>query len=150
MKVTNYLLLGANGLFLAILLWLVLSQGLHLHPSDGWEYKDLVSVLLTVVTIVLTFIGLVVALAAIFGWQTISQGATRRASEVAQGATDTHLRSDDFQSKLKVLVEEQVENIKKAAAQQQITPETVPVPQIPISPARGGTDSSLPDETWQD
>ncbi len=145
----NRALIAGNILLVALLVWLVLSQGVHVQSSEGWEYKDLVSVLLTVVTVVLAFIGIVVAFAAIWGWQTISQGAARRAAEVAQGATDTHLQSEDFQAKLKVLVEEQVENIKRAAVQKQITPAVESEAQA--DPARGEErPGAIPDETWQD
>lgn len=150
MKIANRILLAGNVLLFAVLGWLLIAQGLPLHPSPGWEYKDLVSVLLTVVTIVLAFLGLAVALAAIWGWQTISQGAARRAAEVATDKTDAHLQSDDFQAKLKVLVEEQVENIKRAAAQQRITAEGVPNDPQPVPQAPRGQPGAMPDETWQD
>ena len=141
MSVANRLLLIANLVLFAALGWLILSQGLPLRPSAGWEYKDLISALLTVVTIILAFIGLVVGIAAVWGWQTISKGAAREAAKVSAEQTDAHLQSESFQGALKVLIAEQLEKMKKAEVQAEVIVD--PGRDAPAGPPAA-------DEPWQD
>lgn len=139
--------LGNVGLFGA-LVWLITVRGVPLHPTEGWDYKDVVSVLLTVVTVVLTFIGLVVALAAIWGWQTISQGAAREAAKASASQTDDHLQSETFKAGLKLLVIEQIENMKKSSVQDDVVVDVrgQGTPSLDIA-ALADTEG---DEVWKD
>lgn len=135
--------LGNFLLFLA-LVWLITARGVPLHATNGWDYKDVIAVLLTVVTVVLTFIGLVVALAAIWGWQTISQGAATEAAKASASQTDHHLQSDTFKAGLKLLIMEQMENMKKSSVQDDV------VVDVGALEAAALNFDSEHDEVWED
>ncbi|MDX8358572.1 hypothetical protein [Sphingopyxis terrae] len=123
MSTGNRILFVCNILFLIALVAVIVFQGLPLNASPGWEYKDVVANLLTVVTIVLAFIGLAVALAAIWGWQTISQGAAAKAMQAAQSKVDTYIESDVFKERLAISLREQYENMEKTKAQDAVVAE---------------------------
>lgn len=142
MKIGNGVLLATNILLFAILGWLIISQGLPLRPSPGWEYKDLTAALLTAVTVAMAFIGLAVGLAAIWGWQTISQGAAKKAAAEALAQNHEHLSSETFKEALKVLVQEQIENAEKTAVQDTVVGESTQ-DQPPAKPEGK-------DEVWTD
>lgn len=61
----NKSLLLVNILLFASLLWLIDAQGAALLRPGDFEYKDLVSVMLTTVGVVVTFIGIIIAVAAV-------------------------------------------------------------------------------------
>jgi hypothetical protein len=142
MKLGNALLLLANIALFLVLGWLILCQGLPLRPSAGWEYKDLIAALLTVVTIAMAFIGLAVGLAAIWGWQTISQGAARKAAEQALSQNSEHLTSDAFREQVKVLLQEHIENMTKESVQDAVVVEQRQEQPRDVQPSA--------DEEWQD
>lgn len=64
----NRTFLILNGMLFAALLLLIDAQGAALLRPGDWEYKDLVSVMLTTVGAIVTFIGIIVAVAAIWGY----------------------------------------------------------------------------------
>ena len=135
------MLFGANLALILALVIVIAFQGLPLRASAGWEYKDVVANLLTVVTVVLTFIGLAVALAAIWGWQTISQGAASQAAKGATDRVDSYLEDEAFKSKLAILIKEQYENMQKADVQDVVIAEQ----SVTAAP-----DGSTADEEWND
>lgn len=77
-------------LFLNIALLLVLGAYLGTRgfsqPSAGWEYKDLVAVLLTAVGVLLAATTLFVGILAIWGYTTIRESAERSANATAEAA----------------------------------------------------------------
>lgn len=137
----NKILFGANLVTILMLMVVMASQGLPLRSSPGWEYKDIVANLLTVVTIVLAFIGLAVALAAIWGWQTISQSAAAKAAKGASDWVNDYVENEAFKSRLASLIKEQQENIQKESVQDAVVAEKGPAPEQAAKAA---------DEEWKD
>ncbi|KQM88448.1 hypothetical protein ASE67_01430 [Sphingomonas sp. Leaf23] len=79
-----------------LLLILLDAQGASLIKPGAWEYKDLIAVLLSVVSLIVTFIGFIVAVAAILGYQTLRSMAEKLAIETSQSGSQTYLTSEDF------------------------------------------------------
>lgn len=71
-------------------------QGAALIKPGAWEYKDLIAIMLSVVSLIVTFIGFIVAVAAIWGFQTLRGMAEKLAVETSQTGSDTYLNSDAF------------------------------------------------------
>lgn len=79
-----------------LLLLLLDVQGAALIKPGAWEYKDLIAILLSVVSLIVTFIGFLVAVAAIWGFQTLRGMAEKLAVETSQTGSDTYLNSEAF------------------------------------------------------
>lgn len=71
-----------------------------------WEYKEFVTILLTVVTIVLAVLGLGIAVLAIWGYYRLQATAEERAAKVAETTTDSHLGSKAFEEQLSGIIDE--------------------------------------------
>jgi heme/copper-type cytochrome/quinol oxidase subunit 2 len=69
-------------------------------PYGALEYKDLVSILLTAVTVVLAVLGIAIAILAIWGYKEFMAKAESKATEsagaVAKTLVDTYLTSEEF------------------------------------------------------
>ncbi len=82
MNWSNRVLLFLNLALLAGFGWFVYRDGLGAPPS-GWDWKDLVTILLTAVTVILAATALFVAVLAVWGYTTIRQHAETTARNVA-------------------------------------------------------------------
>jgi HAMP domain-containing protein len=60
-----------------------------LEPSPGWEYKDVVTLILTAVTIVLAALAIFIGLLAVWGYNSLREIAQARASDVATKVATT-------------------------------------------------------------
>ncbi|WP_146191571.1 hypothetical protein [Azospirillum humicireducens] len=76
------------------------------HPTEGWNWTDFITILLAIVTIVIAALGTLIAVAALWGLQTLRKGA----SEISRKKVDGYLQSADMERKLRALVEEQYKN----------------------------------------
>jgi len=79
-----------------MLLLLLDVQGAALIKPGAWEYKDLIAILLSVVSLIVTFIGFIVAVAAIWGYQTLRGMAEKLAVETSKTGSETYLNSEAF------------------------------------------------------
>lgn len=164
MNLQNRLLLLLNAGVFALFVWMFVAQGAPLlRPGPGWEYKDLVAILLSVVSIVVTFIGIIVAVAAIWGYQSIRAIAEQKAEETSRAGCDDYLKSESFQATVGAAIREQIENEVRSAFQTDLgasvlgqAPATPPPPLHPPAPAvrYGGEatngEAGERDELWRD
>ncbi len=90
--------LAGNVVMFAMLLLLLDVQGAHLIKPGAWEYKDLIAILLSVVSLIVTFIGFIVAVAAIWGFQTLRGMAEKMAVETSKLGSETYLNSEKFKA----------------------------------------------------
>jgi len=88
--------LAANIVMFGMLLLLLDVQGAALIKPGAWEYKDLIAILLSVVSLIVTFIGFIVAVAAIWGYQTLRGMAEKLAVETSKTGSETYLNSEAF------------------------------------------------------
>lgn len=69
-------------------------------PSGALEYKDLISILLTAVTVVLAVLGIGIAILAIWGYKEFMTKAESKAEEaaskIAKELVNTYLTSEEF------------------------------------------------------
>jgi hypothetical protein len=138
------------------LLWFWLVKGSYLIAPGAWEYKDLVSILLTAVTVVLAFIGFIVAGAAIWGYQSIKAIAEERAEKISAAGCDTYLKSRDFLDQVDVAIRDRLETEAKNAVQNALSPIIVTADSSPQYQEAARTDQ-LPetkdqqgDQAWRD
>lgn len=122
MKVVSRLLLACNLAFFAAVVWLISVYGAVSIRPGMWEYKDLVSVLLTVVSIIVTAIGIIIAIAAIWGYQSLKGVAEQKAEEISRLNCDIYLQSDDFRARVDVALKTRLENEAKEAVQNALSP----------------------------
>lgn len=110
LKSVERLALVLVGLAVAAL-WAVYIAFHTATPSlpDNWDYKDVVSLLLAVVTVALTVLGIIIALAALWGYQQITQAAANRAAQ----ASDIYFESTTFIARLDLLISERMKNARK-------------------------------------
>jgi len=73
--------------------------------AEGWTYPELITVLLTAVTVVLAVLGLGIAVIAIWGYDRIERSASAAAVTAAKSMIESHLRSDEFTGKIREIVE---------------------------------------------
>jgi len=128
-------------LFIAFLI-LLDSQGASLIKPGAWKYDDLVAILLTTVGVIVAFIGIIVAVGAIWGYQSIKGIAEQKAAEASHEGLNTHLNSKDFLGRMDVIIKERMESVVQAAVQTALGPSVLPTE--PPSPTNGG------DTQWQD
>lgn len=74
--------------------------------ADGWSYSDLVTVILTAVTVVLAALGLGIAAIAIWGYDRIERNASDAAVNEARDMIDRHLKSARFVEQVREIVED--------------------------------------------
>jgi hypothetical protein len=74
-------------------------------PSS-WDYKDVVTILLAIVTISLTVLGILIAIAAFISYQKIVDLAGER----AETASEQFLVSPAFQTRVDLLISERMKN----------------------------------------
>lgn len=83
----------------------------------SWDYKDVVSILLAIVTIALTVLGVIIAVAAFYSYQKLTEIASERAGEVAGDVsatrTTTFLGSADFHARVDAIILERIANMRK-------------------------------------
>ena len=112
-------------LFERIIFWLVTAAIVilagvyffnHTVPPEmptSWDYKDVVALLLGVVTAGLTVVGIIIAIAAFWSYQQITQAASERAEKASKETTDQFLSSATFQTRLDILISERMKNMRK-------------------------------------
>ncbi|MBB3938237.1 hypothetical protein [Aureimonas phyllosphaerae] len=134
-----------RGLNVAVFLVLIALVGMHgaatIEPG-AWEYKDLVAVLLSVVSIIVTFIGIIVAIAAIWGYQTIRSLAEEKAIEASQLGSAQYLASSEFKADLKAQIEDAIRTAAREAVQDELTTSVLRSDVAPEHQAR--------EEEWRD
>jgi len=128
-------------LFIAFLI-LLDSQGAALIKPGDWKYEDLVAVLLTTVGVIVAFIGMIIAIGAIWGYQSIRSIAERKAVEASNEGMNRHLQAEDFLGRVDALIKDRMESVVQAAVQTALGP-TV----LPTDPAPPKTEG---DTQWQD
>jgi len=116
-------------------------QGAAIITKGSWEYKDLVAILLTVVSVIVTFVGIIVAVAAIWGFQTIRAMAEEKAVEVSRAGSTQYLQSEEFAASVRAQVDEEMRKRAQEAVQDALAPVIVPS-DAPDHPAG--------DEQWHD
>lgn len=79
----------------------------------GWDYKDVVSILLSIVTVALTVLGIIIAIAAFWSYQKITEAAEQR----AEGASERFLASESFLARLDVHILERLKNERQNQVQ---------------------------------
>jgi hypothetical protein len=125
-----------------------------------WEYKDLIAVLLTVVTIVLAFIGFIIAGAAIWGYQSLRSIAEDKAEKTSKAGFEAYLKSDVFNSLVTIALKERIISEAKGAVQDALAPVVLRSDDAPeyhdqqgalVSPDTTlGENLNRGDEEWQD
>ena len=78
MKWANAFLLVINVVIAFILFWYIGTPGLLAAPR-GWDYKDLVTILLTAIAVMLGAATIFVAALAVYGYTAIREAAERAA-----------------------------------------------------------------------
>jgi hypothetical protein len=130
----NRIYLFVNAITFCAVFWLFVNPATAALRPGTWEYKDLIAVLLSVVAIIVTFIGLFVAVGAIWGYQAIRGIAEHRAEEAAISSSQIHLGSEAFKADLLIAIREQMENevrgmVQTAISGQRSDPVAASVPQ---------------------
>lgn len=142
MKWYHWLLIVTNALTFICLLLLLDAQGASMIVKGDWEYKDLVAVLLSVVSIIVTFIGIIVALAAIWGYQTIKSMAEEKAVQTSSVAINAHLGSDAFSTKVDEAIRARMDAVAKDVVQDTLNPL--------ILRSDAAPEFQVKDEEWRD
>ena len=122
MSVAKCSLIVTNIVMFVLLLIILDAQGAGLLAPGAWEYKDLVAVLLSVVSIMVTFIGIMVAVAAIWGFQTLRTMAEQKAAETSKSWSDTYLSSDPFRVRADEAIKARIEANARDAVQDALAP----------------------------
>ena len=102
--------------FLALVALLATYGVSHTLPAsmpNGWDYKDVVSMLLAIVTVALTVLGIIVAIAAFVGFQKISEIAAENAERSSDRRTDEFFGSDAFNARVEAVILERMKNMRK-------------------------------------
>src|SRR6266403_1510692 len=82
----------ANLILTIILVYYVALHGLD-HPPAGWEYKDLLTVLLTALTALLAGLAIFIGILAIWGYNSIRDAAERAAERAADSKAEETARA---------------------------------------------------------
>lgn len=112
----------ANIIMFVCLLLLLDAQGANLITAGAWKYQDLAAVLLSTVSIIVTFLGIIVALAAIWGYQTLRRLAEEKAVETSNQAIGLHLKSDAFTAVIDETIRERMAASAREAVQDALNP----------------------------
>ncbi len=142
MEKFRWALLGLNLLLTLALIFLLNAEGAGSIAKGSWEYKDLISILLTVVSVIVTFIGIIIAIAAIWGIQTLRTLAETKAVETSKLGSEAFLKSEEF----KQIVEAQIRDSIQLSARDAVQDALAPL----IVRSEDGTDDGNGDEEWVD
>ena len=135
-------ILVANVLMLGLLLLLLDLQGASLIRPGDWEYKDLIAILLTVVSLIVTFIGFIVAVAAIWGFQTLRNIAEQISVETSKSGSDSYFNSEKFTQRVDAAITAAMETRARDAVQDALGASIVTSDTAPEHQVR--------DEEWRD
>lgn len=122
MKWPNRIIFLCNLAFFVAVVWVLASHGASSIQPGDWEYKDLIAVLLTVVSIIVTFIGIIVAVAAIWGYQSLKSVAEQKAEETSRLGCDVYFQSDAFRVRVDSALQTRIEFQAKEAVQNALGP----------------------------
>jgi uncharacterized membrane protein YcjF (UPF0283 family) len=137
------LAIGVTNLALLVaLLFLLSANGASAIVPGAWEYKDLIAILLTAVSVIITFIGFIVAVAAIWGFQTLKGMAEEKAIETSKLGSSAYLSSDAFKADLAEQIKAAMQTAAREAVQDALTSVIVPADVAP--------EHQVGDEKWQD
>ena len=125
-----------------LLLLLLDVQGASLIRPGVWEYKDLIAILLSVVSLIVTFIGFIVAVAAIWGFQTLRGIAEKLAVETSKSGSDNYLSSEQFAQRVDIAIATAMETRARDAVQDALGASIVRADAAPEHQVR--------DEEWRD
>ena len=132
----------ANILMFVTLLVLLDAQGAGLISKGDWEYKDLVAVLLSTLSVIVTFVGIIIAVAAIWGFQTLRNMAEEKAIETSKLGSAAYLSSDEFKASLNTAIEGAIQSAARDAVQDALTPAVL---KSDVAP-----EHQVKDEAWRD
>ncbi|QWC55802.1 hypothetical protein F7D01_00710 [Erythrobacter sp. 3-20A1M] len=104
------------------LILLLHAVGAELIVKGSWEYKDLISILLTVVSVIVTFVGIIIAIAAIWGFQTLKTMAEEKAVETSKLGSEAFLKSPEFQTIINTRIQTAIEASARDAVQDALAP----------------------------
>lgn len=135
-------ILAANLIMFGSLLLLLDVQGAALIRPGAWEYKDLIAILLSVVSLIVTFIGFIVALAAIWGFQTLRGIAEQMAVETSKSGSDNYLSSEQFADRINAAITAAMESRARDAVQDALGASIVRADAAP--------EHQMRDEEWRD
>ena len=113
------------------------SHAMSPELPKSWDYKDVVSILLAIVTVALTILGIVIAIAAFWSYQKITDLAADR----AESASKLFLGSPTFTDRVDAIISERMENLRKDQLEKTLNLSASPMPE-------GGGD--FPDAPWVD
>lgn len=88
----NRLLLLFNVILLALGGWFVATRGISPAPK-GWSYQDLITILLTAIAVLLAAVTVFIALAALWGYNTLKESAKSTAETIAREVAEQAARS---------------------------------------------------------
>lgn len=86
------------------------------------SYAEFVSALLTAVTVILAALGIMIAMAAIWGYQGIQEKGTAVATEAAKREVRDYLSGDEGRHLLEELIRPEVDNVIQSSALAQAYP----------------------------
>lgn len=135
-------ILAANMLMFGLLLLLLDLQGASLIRPGDWEYKDLIAILLTVVSLIVTFIGFIVAVAAIWGFQTLRGIAEQISVETSKSGSDSYFSSEKFTQRVDGAITVAMETRARDAVQDALGASIIRADAAPEHQVR--------DEEWRD
>jgi hypothetical protein len=118
------------------------AQGAALIKPGAWEYKDLIAILLSVVSLIVTFIGFIVAVAAIWGYQTLRSMAEKLAIETSKTGSEVYLSSESFKHQVDAAITVAMEARARDAVQDVLGTSILGANAAPEHQAR--------DEEWRD
>ena len=82
MRVANAMLLAVNAVLLIVAIAYIVTRGIAAPPT-GWDYKDLITILLTVLGAILAALAIFIGIAAVWGYSVLRQAAEEKAAAVA-------------------------------------------------------------------
>jgi hypothetical protein len=88
----NIFWFAANLILSIILVFYIGVHGLD-YPPPGWEYKDLLTVILTALTALLAGLAIFIGVLAIWGYNSIREAAERAAERVADAKAENTART---------------------------------------------------------
>lgn len=135
-------ILVANVVMFGLLLLLLDLQGAALIQPGAWEYKDLIAILLSAVSLIVTFIGFIVAVAAIWGFQTIRGMAEQMAVETSKSGSDSYLSSAKFKESVDAAITAAMDARARDAVQDALSASIVTADAAP--------EHQMRDEEWRD
>ncbi|WP_145690040.1 hypothetical protein [Azospirillum brasilense] len=114
------------------------------RPTEGWNWTDFITILLAILTIVLAALGTLIAVAALWGIQTLQNGA----SEISRKTVEEYLKSAQLDGRLKALVQEHYQNyIDSMEAKRRLA---TTEGEEPLSPEDAALAGAHEDTDWRD